>query len=158
MTRELNTLSVPNKALQWKAEGMWMTSDDEFETTAHLENSLAALTRDLCFETGKNRTVPPEQWGMSVGQFNHFINMCRRDTATWDRLSQAHMSVHMLVRMSYTCLYTSLCPFLYSCLCPCLNSFLYSCLCTCLCTYSGSTDAEYRAWKEAGHRERLPVL
>ena len=162
MTRELNTFNqgTPNQALRWKAEGMWMTSDDEFETTAHLENSLAALTRDLCFETGQNRTVPPEQWGMTVGQFNHFVNMCRRDTATWDRLSQVHMSVHMPMGMPYTCLCTRPYARLQAFLCPCLNPFSYPCLCTCLCTYpySGSTGTEYRGRKEAGHREWLPVL
>jgi len=61
--------------------GTWRTLDDE--TTASLERSLAAS------KPGQNRTVPPQQWGISVCQFNHFIKMCRRDTVTWERLAQS---------------------------------------------------------------------
>ena len=28
---------------------------------------------------GGNRSVPPQRWGMTVGQFNDFIAMCRQD-------------------------------------------------------------------------------
>jgi len=36
---------------------------------------------------GGNRTVPPNQWGMTVGQFNKFVDMCRGCTATWRALA-----------------------------------------------------------------------
>ena len=36
---------------------------------------------------GRNRTVPPDKWGLTVRQFKQFVGMCQRDTAKWAELA-----------------------------------------------------------------------
>ena len=38
---------------------------------------------------GLNRTTSPDQWSMTVQQFQHFLGMCRRDSVTWTELSES---------------------------------------------------------------------
>ena len=60
-----------------------------FSSVAPLEMSQGGPEGELSKEApkGGNGAVPPNQWGLSVGQFNQFVCMCERDTERWARLA-----------------------------------------------------------------------
>ena len=38
---------------------------------------------------GRNATVPPEEWGLTIFQYNQYVNFCRTDEGRWRGMSES---------------------------------------------------------------------